>query len=404
MSPPINQVVTILGRQPALGLAELECLFGAEATHPLGAGSALIDTDPAAFPMNRLGGTIKAARLLTFLPTTDWQKIETYLTRELPTHATNLPEGKIRLGLSVYGFSLSPKKLNASGLSLKKVIKQSGRSVRVVPNTTPDLNTAQVIHNQLTGPTGIELLLIKDGTRTILAQTFAIQDIAAYAARDQKRPKRDARVGMLPPKLAQIITNLATGEIKSHESRVMSQEKTIMDPFCGTGVVLQEAHLMGYGVYGTDLEPRMVDYTNQNLAWLQERSQKHIQGATEVGDATSHIWQELPFHAIACETYLGRPFSAEPKPDTLREVMQDVDTIHRKFLKNVAQQTDPGFRMCIAVPAWKTKAGFKHLKTLDSLKELGYTRVSFAHVSKEDLLYYREDQIVARELVVLIRK
>jgi hypothetical protein len=35
------------------------------------------------------------------------------------------------------------------------------------------------------------------------------------------------------------------------------------------------------------------------------------------------------------------------------------------------------------------------------LADLGYERVQFAHVKNEDLLYYREDQIVARELLVL---
>ena len=45
----------------------------------------------------------------------------------------------------------------------------------------------------------------------------------------------------------------------------------LLDPFCGTGVVLQEALLMGYDVYGTDLEPRMIDYSGANLDWLSER-------------------------------------------------------------------------------------------------------------------------------------
>jgi DNA-binding sugar fermentation-stimulating protein len=60
--------------------------------------------------------------------------------------------------------------------------------------------------------------------------------------------------------------------------------------------------------------------------------------------------------------------------------------------------------MCIAVPAWKTERGFKHLPSLDSLEELGYTRLSFVHAKSDDLLYYRENQVVARELVTLIRK
>ena len=114
-------------------------------------------------------------------------------------------------------------------------------------------------------------------------------------------------------------------------------------------------------------------------------------------------WEPKP-SAIAGETYLGRPFSSLPDRETLSGVMQDVNLIHKRFLQNVVRQTQSGFNLCIAIPAWKTPEGFKHLKLLDSLEELGYTRRSFVHADNEDLLYYREGQIVARELVVLIRK
>jgi len=390
-------IVTILGRQPALGLAELESLFGPQKIQPVGGGmAAILETEPTAFPLQRIGGTMKAAKLLTYLPYTNWEKIEEYLVTELPKHTCCLPPGKVRLGLSTYGFTMSVRHLNATGLTLKKVVREDGRSVRIVPNAAPELNTAQVTHNQLLGPTGMELLLIRDGERTVLAQTFAVQDIDAYAARDQKRPKRDARVGMLPPKLAQIIVNLAVGES-------VNKELTVLDPFCGTGVILQEALLMSRKAYGTDLEPRMIEYTKTNLDWLSaDYRLPPTNYKVEVGDATEHQWDS--FNTIACETYLGRPFSGPPTPPVLAKVMQDVDTIHKKFLKNLAKQTKPGFRACIAVPAWRTRNGFQHLKTLDSLEELGYTRVSFAHVGKENLLYHRADQIVARELVVLTRK
>jgi tRNA (guanine10-N2)-dimethyltransferase len=239
-------------------------------------------------------------------------------------------------------------------------------------------------------------LFVRHGRQTYVAQTVAIQDIDAYAARDQKRPKRDARVGMLPPKLAQIIINLATG------FNLASPGRAILDPFCGTGVILQEALLMGYDAYGTDLEDRMIDFSEANLDWLGKQCDLTTRTyLLETGDATNFEWQN--FDTIACETYLGRPFSALPAPDVLSKVMQDVDTIHRRFLQNVYLQTKPGFRMCIAVPAWKTAYGFKHLKVLDSLEELGYTRTVFSHAEAKDLVYHRPEQIVARELVVLTR-
>ena len=119
----------------------------------------------------------------------------------------------MKLGFSVYGLKVTPQQINASTLAIKKVIRSTGRSVRVVPNNELALNSAQVLHNQLTGALGWELIFVRDGDKTVLAQNIAEQDIEAYAARDQKRPKRDAKVGMLPPKLAQTIINLAVGYI-----------------------------------------------------------------------------------------------------------------------------------------------------------------------------------------------
>lgn len=388
-----NQSVCILGRQPAIGLAELESLFGPNNLRPAGAGShaALLNLDPARVPIDRLGGTIKVCKLLTPLPFTDWPSIHKYLSDALPRHLEFIPEGKIRLGLSVYGLNVTSTKINSSALALKKIIQAADRSVRVVPNKAPQLNTAQVLHNQLTGATGMELVLIADGSQTILAQTTAVQDIVAYGQRDQNRPKRDARVGMLPPKLAQIIINLA---VREQASRPL----TILDPFCGTGVILQEALLMGYRAYGSDIDQRMVDYSGANLRWFQFRPDSW---ELETADATDHRWQ--PFDVVASETYLGRPFSAAPKPEILDQVVRDVDTIHQKFFKNLAQQTKPGLPICLALPAWHTKNGFRHLPSLDRLTDMGYTRASFVHAKNEDLIYHREGQIVARELVVITR-
>ncbi len=396
----MTQSIAILGRQPALGMAELQSLFG-DAVQPIGMQAALIDIDPTEIPFQRLGGAVKLAKLLTIQDSTEWGSLEKWLIKNVAPHTDHLPEGKMDVGLSVYGLSANPKRINATALEMKKAIRSHGRSVRVVPNKTAELSSAQVLHNNLTGPRGWELLFIKHNHKTYIAQTVAIQDIEAYAARDQKRPKRDARVGMLPPKLAQIIVNLGAGPIKANSSEPATSP-AVLDPFCGTGVVLQEALLMGYDAYGTDLEERMIDFSKANLDWLGE--QYDLSERTyllEAGDATDFQWQR--FDTIACETYLGRPFSALPNPDVLSKVMQDVDTIHRKFLRNVHKQTKPGFRMCIAVPAWKTPYGFKHLKVLDSLEELGYTRTVFSHAEAKDLVYHRPEQIVARELVVLTR-
>lgn len=390
----------ILGRQPAIGLAELESLYGADRLRPLDQG-ALLNIEAGDVNFNRLGGTLKVAQLLTTLPTNDWDSALKYLADNIPKHLENLPSGTFTLGLSVYGLEVKLGKLSADLLSLKKTIKATGKSTRIVPNKSLELNSAQVLHNNLTKKGAWELLLVRDGQRTHLAQTFFVQDIDAYAARDQARPKRDARVGMLPPKLAQILINLAiAGKDRQHLPDGRTRPVRVLDPFCGTGVVLQEALLMGYHVIGSDLEPRMVDYSKANVQWLFAKYPNLAgQVVIETADATDHVWPR--FSVVATEIYLGRALSALPPMDKLQTIIQDANMIAKKFLKNLHGQLQPGQRLALAVPAWRTKSGLRHLPLLENLKGLGYNRLDFDHVKNDELVYFREDQVVARELLVL---
>ena len=233
-------------------------MYGAEKVRLVGEKVAVVDIDPCFLAFDRLGGAMKFCKILSSIDTTDWQAIEKFLIQVSPTHSQQMPEGKMQLGLSVIGFDISLKQLQASGLSLKKSIKKTGRNVRLIPNKSLELNTAQVLHNHLTGPTGWELVIIKNDQKTIIAQTVKGQDIESYTRRDRHRPKRDAKVGMLPPKLAQIIINLAAGLLPEDKLESICEipagepiprpelGQTLLDPFCGTGVVLQEAALMGY--------------------------------------------------------------------------------------------------------------------------------------------------------------
>jgi tRNA G10 N-methylase Trm11 len=410
------QSVLILGRQPALGLAELESLFGADKLKPIGKQAVIADVDPCMLAFDRLGGSTKFCKLLTILDTVDWHEIEKFLLQVSPAHSQKMPEGKMRLGLSDVGLDVGLKQLEATGLKIKKAVRQTGRSVRLVPNKAPELNSAQVIHNQLTGPTGWELVFIKDGAKTVIAQTVKVQDIESYTKRDRGRPKRDAKVGMLPPKLAQIIINLGAGKLPEDKLESICDipagtpipppllDQNVLDPFCGTGVLLQEALLMGYGTYGSDIDQRMVDYANQNIAWLKSWYDFQARVGLEKGDATSMNWDDK-FDFVASETYLGRPFTSRPSEQVLKQTVADCNLIIKKFLQNIHGQLKPGTRLALAVPAWQTAPNrFKQLPLIDQIADLGYNRVSFEPAGSGQLIYYRPDQIVARELLVITRK
>lgn len=389
--------IAILGRQPSISLAELESLYGASKLIKLLNNVAMVDTT-SDLPQEKLGGTIKSGEVITTLNYQNIDKAYEYIMNNIDSVINNyVPEGKIQLGVSIYGQRQSKRDILARNLSLKRSIRNLGRSVRIIENKSEELNTAQVLHNKLTSNKGLELLMIVSDIGITLARSTGVQDIDAYAERDYNRPKRDARVGMLPPKLAQIIINLA----KSADT------SAIMDPFCGTGVLLQEALLMGYKAYGSDIDPRMIEYSETNLAWLINQHSDSPQYRLEVGNATEHDWNKwlsqsnIDQLSIACETYLGKPLTSLPSRVVLDKIMQECDQLHYKFLLNISGQIQLGTRLCLAVPAWKTKNSFLHLKALDNLDKMGYNRISFAHARSGDLIYHRPDQVVARELVVL---
>jgi tRNA G10 N-methylase Trm11 len=405
MAEFIGKSVCILGRLPALGTAELESLYGAEHVKPIG-GAVVLDIPAEEINFKQLGGTVKVARILTELPYTEWGKLSEYLGEKIPEHLRSLPEGKFTLGISTYGLKAGAGDINRTGLSIKKVIKKSGRPVRIVPNKLAELNSAQVLHNKLTHKGAWELVYIKSGPKTILAQTLFVQNIEAYGARDHGRPARDARVGMLPPKLAQTIINLAAGRPESQMDKHWDSGEglgrfLVLDPFCGTGVILQEALLMGYSVYGTDIEPRMVEYTKRNLRWLVGNNPAVEGKATvEPADATTYQWPG--FSTVASEVFLGRPLANFPKEAAFKQIVSDANTVIKKFMQNLAAQLKPGQSLCLAVPAWQKPGGMQiELPLIDHLTDMGYNYWDLKHVRREDLVYFREGQVVARRLLRL---
>jgi tRNA G10 N-methylase Trm11 len=393
------QSLLILGRQAELGLAELESLYGSTAIELLNNQAVLLDIDPSLVSFNRLGGSIKLAKHLATLDTTDWRKVEDFLVEWSAENSKNLAKGKINLGLSLYGFEIHIRNISKSALNIKRAIQKTGRNVRIVPNKALELNAAQVIHNKLTNDRSWELLIVKSRDKTYISQTIVVQDIRSYSDRDQARPYRDSRVGMLPPKLAQIIINLAVGKIDKS-----GLSKTILDPFVGSGVLLQEASLMGYEVIGTDLDHRMVDYTKKNLDWLAEKYKLSLNlNNISTGDAKNTSWPDFDF--IATETSLGKPISSLPGEGEFSKMIKNLDELIKEFLINVAKQTKPGVRLCLGVPAWQTSPDrFKHLPIIDHLTEIGYNFIDFKLINRDQLIYYRPKQLVARQLITLIRK
>ena len=433
--------IALLGRQPEISIAELAAVFGTDCVNHISQQFAEVQTSQ--FDITTLGGTVKCAKVITELPASRTDKASLlaasrFITQHYQAKWAHSPH-KITLGLSAYNLAVGARDVQKTGLILKSSLKKSGTSLRLIPNDQPALSTATAHNNKLgSSPHKVELLLVKTtDRRLIIAESRGVQNITAYTRRDRHRPKRDAFVGMLPPKLAQIMLNLALGaelltRQRSHNNSATRSDSslsdksivlrtalpdafdleetagsraavTILDPFCGTGTVLQEALLRGCDVVGSDLSQKMVDYTTENLAWLQSTFTAPSRPVGRVidihqADATTHHWPNSEnLTAVVCETYLGQPFSAPPASQKLAEVAGNCNHIITGFLANIRPQLAPNTPLCIAVPAWYDASGHAtHLPLIKNLQQLGYYQLN-----RTPLIYRRPDQIVARELLVL---
>ncbi len=391
--------VAIAGRQPLISLAEIQALYD-KAARLVGKKLVFFEVEDTGSVevvpnINRLGGSLKLGRFFD----TDFGKLAKFL-------AAAHPEGKITLGISDFSKQKKSGLAKQKSMELKRSLARMGRSVRVITSNEPEISSATAHHNQLGEKAGcFEIFLID---REIYL-SLGTQNITAYTERDQARPARDAKVGMLPPKLAQILINLC-GKLP--------EGARVLDPFCGTGVVLQEAAIMGYVPYGTDLNERMVEYSKKNLIWLfNERNQKRfkilpdliqkkdqILNAISVGDATSFAW-DGEIDAVAFEGYLGAPMSKPPVDIKFKTEKAKCREIAMGFLKNITPQIKSGTPVVMALPAWLRENGkYAGLNILDEIQEMGYNFEKFQDLSQSDLLYYREGQIVAREIIVIRKR
>lgn len=368
--------IAILGRQPEQGLVELESILGAEHVQPFGRQAALIGKT---LPIDRLGGVLKLAAVLYRGPVMD--------LRKLPIEVADLPmrEGKTPFALSAYGVREPARVWLSVGLELKKALRERGSVRLVTPGKGLAVSAAELQHNRVLQD-GFELLVVVARSEMIVARTLEVQDIDWYSRRDYGRPARSAKVGMLPPKLAQVLLNAAG-------------DAPVYDPFCGTGVVLQEALLMGRPASGSDLSEEMVAATLANLEWLRGAVADELPASGAGLSDARHV--SLPAGcAIVSEGYLGPNLSRSPALAELATMNKDLLALYSQSLQNWAGQLAPGADVSICVPAWRVGKAWQYLGLVDELPRLGYTLKGFKHVPSP-LLYARDDQVVGRQLLLL---
>ncbi|TSC84362.1 MAG: Uncharacterized protein G01um101413_657 [Parcubacteria group bacterium Gr01-1014_13] len=393
MKPPApnTRFWFVLGRESLIAAAEIDAVLGLKkydySTQIL---KAEISCEPKKI-INRLGGTIKIAReLAENIKEKDLEKI---IVDELKTVS-----GKINFGISFYNITnITLKEIKIIGLQIKKFLKTEGYSVRYVENKEEALSSVTVEKNNLTGR-GREFLIQKNPDNTFsVAQTEAVQPFEQFSARDFGRPGRDDLSGMLPPKLAIIMINLAQTPLNS----------ILLDPFCGSGTILSEALLLEYkNLIGSDISEKAVADTKVNIDWIATKFKRELPShkifKSEATELSKNIHANS-IDAIVTEPYLGKPLRGQETKQELASQAKQLKNLYLQAFQQFNQILKPKGKVVFIIPRFKFANEWITIDCKNEIEKIGFVALPFFE-DQLRLVYSRPNQKVAREIWRFVKR
>jgi len=368
-----STLLFILGRETQLSLAELKAVFLLNKNNfdivYQNNNKLIIKTEGDVNPtklIKELGGTIKISELICRFQN-DKTELLNYLNKKIPT-------GKIEF--SINGF-------NALGIEIKKMLKQMGRSARYIESK----NTATIIYNNLIkGGADIEIC------NNLAFITKAVQPIDDFSKRDFGRPGRDDQSGMLPPKLAMMMLNLAQKD----------KDAVIFDPFCGSGTIVTEAILMGYkNIIGSDISETAIRDTDKNINWIKNNYDVKKETTTnifqaDIFDINKKI-KDNSIDAIVAEPYLGKPLKGNEQRSTIELQANELKKLYLTAFSKFYRLLKTNGVIVFVIPRFNIKDDWLKIDCEKEITKLGFKNDQILPESKH-LFYWRPGQHVGREI------
>ncbi|MFA6429422.1 MAG: hypothetical protein WCV84_02890 [Patescibacteria group bacterium] len=371
------------GTHPSLSLAEAKAVLGLDPVF-LVENIAVYDTEnwDGSALMEQLGGTIKLGDVIADLPQKDMAA----------DRLADMIDERPRANRVLYGLTIKGSERNKHKnlpIQLKKALKERGRSARWVTGDQGDLTPAAVAKCHLTDE-GYDFTIALAKNRALVCLTTNVQDADAWSKRDFGRPFRDATTGMLPPKVARMMVNLA------------ATHHTILDPFCGAGTVLMEAALLKTGkLIGSDLDTRQIEGARVNLDWLvqagliDEATRTNIDLHVQAAETIDKRLASSSIDAIVTEGFLGKPLQGDETVSWLKRQQHEIEELWIATLKASAKILKPSGRVICVWPTFIARDGSVSVDVSQELANLGYNKIG------PTLEYGRPEQHVKRGIVVL---
>jgi len=368
--------------------------------------------------IDEFGSTAKFIKILNTIDYSKFIESPNYIAGEylLPSETNR----HIQFGISIYGAGCKYKSLDTIFRLSQKIVNHvkeylSDNQIRsgFLPVRERILTTATVDNDKILAK-GFELVIAVGVNLIYVGKTISIQDYKSYSFRDYQRPAKDSKSGMIPPKLAKMMINLAKKDKDQH----------LLDPFCGSGTFLMEMLLLGYkNIAGSDLDQTAINNSKTNTEWIKQHyPQINKDSKTEIFQCdvrkiSSKITKKN-IDAIITEPYLGSPKAVHFNQIQINQEIKKLEQLYIDSFKEFSRILAKFGVIVIIFPVFKYKGDFYYLEILDSLKLLGFKQKDYlpdkysdqqnslrlSLTDRKTIVYYRPDQTVSREILLFTKK
>jgi tRNA G10 N-methylase Trm11 len=183
---------------------------------------------------------------------------------------------------------------------------------------------------------GFELFVILVNNKYYFGETIACFNPKKNIFKDKNMPKRK-ELYSTSIRLADIMVSLL-GDNK---------DKTIVDPFCGTGTFLIEALLKGYDVIGIDKEPYMCKASKENIEWIRN-TEKINQKYQIINADSSRISFKADYSVF--EPYMGPFLRKAPSETKAKKIVKELEKIYSDVFRNLSRNLRKNAKIVCILP------------------------------------------------------
>lgn len=227
------------------------------------------------------------------------------------------------------------------------------RGLRKVRLLRPDGN--ELLSEQILAREALDVVAFPYHGGFALGPTVWVPDSAKMRQRGTRRPVPHPDIA-LSPRLARTLVNLAG----------LRPGDTLLDPFCGAGTILIEAHGKSIRCLGIDSRASRVQEARENLRWSSGGTADRGYDIRK-GDARDlpRMLRGTKVDGIVTEPLLLPRLDARPRTATARAMIEESARVYNDALASMAECIHPDGRIVVVVPVVQTMDGDEVTLTLE---------------------------------------